>query len=131
MGLDTSHGCFHGPYSKFNRLRQYVAKACGGSFPPHDPDFTDEGVPPLPGSWYYETTIVPAQLIPGMTLFLGHSDCSGELNPEDAKAVAQFLRWVVTRVPEQSGMDLVQGMVETFAAGCEEAASRNETVYFE
>ena len=35
MGLDVSHDAFHGAYSAFNRLRQFVCAATGGSFPPH------------------------------------------------------------------------------------------------
>jgi len=35
MGLDTTHDAFHGAYSAFNRFRQIVCRAIGGSFPPH------------------------------------------------------------------------------------------------
>lgn len=82
MGLDTTHDCFHGAYSAFNRFRQYIAKGCGGSFPPHDPEFRDDdGNKPLPGHWYYEPKIVPEEHREGMTLFLGHSDYDGIFTP--------------------------------------------------
>lgn len=29
MGLDTSHGCWHGPYSQFSRWRMWLAKQAG------------------------------------------------------------------------------------------------------
>lgn len=29
MGLDTSHDCFHGPYSQFMRWRLFLAKQIG------------------------------------------------------------------------------------------------------
>ena len=35
MGLDISHDAWHGAYSAFNRFRQKVAQAMGGSYPPH------------------------------------------------------------------------------------------------
>ncbi len=36
MGLRCSHDAFHGAYSAFNRFRQFIAAAIGGSHPPHE-----------------------------------------------------------------------------------------------
>lgn len=134
MGLDTTHDCFHGAYSAFNRFRQYIAKGCGGSFPPHDPEFRDDDEnKPLPGHWYYEPKIVPEEHREGMTLFLGHSDCDGIFTPQEAIKVAKFLRWVAPRV-QAVEWGHIQGPVDArilkFAEGCELAASRNENVEF-
>lgn len=133
--LDVSHDCWHGAYSAFNRFRQAVARACGGSFPPHDPGFRHEGEPPAPMHWYYDEHVVPTELMAGMKFFLGHSDCDGELDLIEAAEVAKFLRWVAPRFPadvqtgHMSGMRLAQ-VAERFAAGCEDAVAAGESVEF-
>jgi hypothetical protein len=110
MGLNCSHGAFDGAYSAFNRLRKYVAAACGGSWPPHgsgsedadgkfvwtphpNPEYCDDKV------WYYEPEVVPEEVRKGMLLFLGHSDCDGELSPDQCREVSKFLCWVAAVGP--------------------------------
>lgn len=56
MGLDTSHDAFHGAYSAFNRLRQEVSRARGGSFPPHAMTYTVPPKPEDPKPRYVEVT---------------------------------------------------------------------------
>ncbi len=82
MGLDTSHNCWSGPYSAFNRWRQVVAKAAG--VPPLDTmkgfggDSLWEELPPRP-----------------LHLLLNHSDCDGVLRWEDCAAIADDLESIL------------------------------------
>jgi len=140
MGLDCSHDAWHGAYSAFNRFRQSVAKACGGSFPPHDPgyaDVDDLGRVILGDQWYYETSVVPGCHLAGMTAFLGHSDCDGVLTPAECVQVAAFLRWAACRIPTTpvSAATLhitwrPRDAAIRFAEGCEAAAQAGEDLEF-
>ena len=136
MGLDVSHDCFHGAYSAFNRFRQSVARACGGSFPPHEPGaLNTDGKPYETWSWYYESEIVPAEHRDGMRLLLAHSDCDGELAPQEAEMVAGFLDWVADRMTGEMGGHLqkygtMADLARGFARGCRQAAEAGETVTF-
>lgn len=138
MGLDTSHDCFHGSYSAFNRLRKAVARACGGSFPPHMSDYDAAFLASAKDVndrwWYYDDDTVPINLHVGARLFLSHSDCDGTLTPDESREVAAFLRWVAPRVEIEGEGHLsslgTRGAVERFAAGCEAASEAGETVKF-
>ena len=136
MGLDVSHDCFNGAYSAFNRFRQSVARAAGGSFPPHEPGAAEEdGTPFDPGQWYYQKSEVPEEFREGMTLFLDHSDCDGTLSPAEAAAVAAFLEWVAPRMTEDATghLERFEFMCDVawhFADGCRLASATGETVKF-
>lgn len=131
MGLDTTHDAFHGAYSAFNRFRQSVAKAMGGSFPPHQEKGLDDS------KWYWGDGY-GEQTHPGLYLFLKHSDCDGELSPEECELVATDLEAilpVLEKEGEGSGHILNQGgyakVCQKFIKGCRLAAQQNETLYFE
>ena len=140
MGLDCSHDAFYGAYGAFNRLRKMVAAGCGGSFPPHDPEFRlDEGAEPEAGHWYFDDDVVPAEHVEGCMLFLAHSDCDGILTPDECVKVAAFLRWVAEPAYRAGGGKWatglltrwgVQGTIERFAEGCEAAAAAGENLVF-
>ena len=91
MGLDTTHGAFHGSYSSFNRFRQAVAKAVGGSFPPHEKGLFDDDGKPLDESQWYIDDSYSATTHPGLRAFLSHSDCDGEFTPKECTRVADEL----------------------------------------
>ena len=134
MGLDCSHGAFHGAYSSFNRLRQEIARECGGSFPPHEDPKLD------PNCWYWHASEVPAEHREGMQEFLNHSDCDGEVSPEMCVKVAGALEWVAARLRvsgdghlKRHGLGEVGGTrsaAEKFAAGCRAAAEKGESLAF-
>ena len=128
MGLDTTHNAFNGAYSAFNRLRQSVARAAGGSFPPHDDDTLDGG------SWYWEGDIYSKETHPGLYAFLCHSDCGGEFTPEECSLVARDLRALLPHI-EGGGGHLeryggAKGSLERFIKGCEAAAAAGEPLEF-
>ena len=139
MGLDASHGAFDGAYGAFDRFRRAVAVACGGVWPPHPPGDVFEGVSldDHPNTWGYSDDEVPAEHVAGLTAFLGHSDCDGELTPDECRAVSAFLRWVAPRlVSATSGHLLAVGpnmaaVALRFADGCDRAADADDPLVFQ
>lgn len=144
MGLDCSHDAYRGGYSSFNRFRQGVAEACGGSFPPHRVAIPAEveagaaaaGVPVHEWVWW-DDEVVPAEHLRACRLFLQHSDCDGEIGAADCPEVAAFLRWCAPRMTREAvGHLACNGPTEgatalRFAVGCELAASLVEPLVFE
>lgn len=129
MGLDTSHEAFHGAYSAFNRLRQAVAKAAGGSFPPH----SDPAKFPRDDMWYWTDD----NHGPGLYEFMTHSDCDGEISPEMCNAVADELEALLPKMQDlgEAGGHLARvggyhGALTKFIAGCRLAAECNEPLEF-
>lgn len=131
MGLDVSHGAFRGAYSAFNRLRQVVAAATGGSFPPHDDKMLD------PLCWYVGEGY-SLEMHPGLCEFLAHSDCDGEISPEMCRHVAVELEALLPQIrlldKTPRGHIQAQGgyvaVVKKFIAGCRQAADRGESLVF-
>lgn len=131
MGLDTSHDAFHGAYSAFNRFRQAVAKAIGGSFPFHDDTSLDNKL------WYWGDGY-GKESHPGLHCFFMHEDCDGEISPEDCARIADELEPLL---PEIDEMGMGGGHIESqggygsvtrkFIAGCRLAAESNETLVFQ
>lgn len=130
MGLDCSHEAFHGAYSAFNRFRRAVSEAIGGSYPPHE-DRTLEANAWYWGPGYNEKTH------PGLYIFFSHSDCDGEILPEDCVKVADELEQLLPRL---DGMGADSGHIardggigevtRRFIAGCRFASSQNEPLEF-
>lgn len=148
MGLDVSHDAFSGAYSSFNRLRQVVARAMGGSFPPHykynadgtpvrrgeygierDERFPDEG-------FWYSGKGYSEKTHPGLYEFLKHSDCDGEIPPEMCVKVADDLEALLPKVqdvPDGGHIGRDSGYVAVlrkFIAGCRAAAAAGEPLDF-
>ena len=125
MGLDCSHDAFSGAYSAFNRLRQFVAKAAGGSFPDHE----DTG---LDNEFFYLDT----NKWPGIAIFLAHSDCEGEIAPDDCLLVAQDLTRILDTTEDgpSVGHIAAQGgflaCIKKFRDGCIAANDANEPLQF-
>jgi hypothetical protein len=118
MGIDFSHTEAHWAYSGFNRFRRALAEhegidldAMEGFRPYNDPTWVGK-------SWDgVETALKP---------LLDHSDCDGEITPEDCATVAPRLREVIDAIwpadgvrsyDRQSGLALAEGMEAAAAAG--------------
>ena len=137
MGLDCSHDAWHGAYSAFKRFRRMIAMACGGSWPPHDPEFRmPDGSKVGDGWWFTDDDVVPADHHEGCDIFMGHSDCEGEISPGDCLKVAGFLRWVAPRLQAAGTGHLSplsmgpRDRAVRFAEGCEAAAAAGEPLVF-
>jgi hypothetical protein len=136
MGLDVSHDAFSGAYSSFNRFRQAVAKAMGGSFPPHETEYHEDGDNLEPDMWYWGTDYGP-ETHPGLSVFLSHSDCDGEISSDDCVKVANEIEALL---PKLEAMGIGSGHIERdggygavarkFIAGCKDAAESGEPLVF-
>lgn len=103
MGLDTTHDCWHGSYSAFNRWRNAIAEAAGYALVPGDhgqnidlrwDDFARKN---YDGDWD-ETPI-------GILLVLiVHSDCDGVIHPEHAGPLADRIEGLLPLLPPDSNV---------------------------
>lgn len=123
MGLDTTHGAWHGSYSTFNEWRTLVARAAG--FPPLGEMYG------FGGSRRWEDTIGDRRLVP----LLDHSDCDGELTPAECAEVADGLEAIVDALPtyEDEGSTFRRpwrDKTRDFIAGCRAAATADEPLEF-
>jgi hypothetical protein len=150
MGLDTTHGAWHGAYSAFYKWRTEIAKFAG--YPPlelmegyyHENDFAllemaypkgDEIImyrfralkERFPIKW---EGLKPSPL----QILLHHSDCEGDISPEDCKAIADALTELLEKAP--ADLDLgghignFRQKTQTFIDGCLEAYKKNEKLVF-
>ena len=129
MGLDCSHDAFSGAYSSFNRFRQEVCRATGGSFPPHKDQELDFG------SWYWGDGY-REDTHPGLGIFLSHSDCDGEISARDCLLVAKELKLIAEKMPDYGGGGHIErdggyrNVAQRFAAGCLRAHAAGESLEF-
>lgn len=142
MGLDTSHDCWHGPYSAFTRWRQALALAAGyavwpvaESMEPHAirrPTVMLDwghlgGTAHLAGEW--EST--PSD--PLLVLII-HSDCDGVIRPAQARPLADRIEALAPLLPpEEHGSwpkDWMRDKCAKFVAGLRAAAAAGEDVEF-
>lgn len=130
MGLDCSHNAFSGAYSAFNRFRQAVAKAAGGSSPPHEDKALDPG-------WWYIDDQYTQKTHPGLFAFMNHSDCDGEIFPAMCINVADDLEELLPEIAKQGtgGGHLerdggLEAVAKRFIEGCRKAAEAGEDLLF-
>ncbi len=149
MGLDTSHDCWHGPYSAFNRWRHAVAKA---ALVPldlmegfHDCPRTDalewaaprDGGPtcgshfgPVLHSWCKKVDdalpISWEALRPDVIhVLLNHSDCDGSIKAYVCRMLADRLEALTPAIPVEW-----HPKTEQFIAGLRAAYDAEEDVEF-
>lgn len=133
MGLDTSHGCWHGAYSSFGRFRSALAKAAGFLFVPDHPrtfaslDWGSVhaaiGVD-LAGKWpsmpvRHDGTPEP------LIVLLAHSDCDGEIQADMCGPLADRIEELMLRLDGEHVED-----ARRFVAGLRLAAAAGEPVDF-
>lgn len=120
MGLDTTHGAWHGPYSYFNQFRTQVAELAG--FPPLDEMQGFGGLTGPPGTLQWGHTPGDHRLIP----LLNHSDCDGEISPKDCLMVAQGLDAVLPKTQDS----WLRTCIANFSRGCWLAHKENVPLRF-
>lgn len=131
MGLNCSHGAFDGAYSAFNRFRQAVCEATGGSYPPHKDQTLDDK------SWYWGDAY-SQESHPGLYEFLCHSDCDGEISPEKCVLVANDLEALLPEIEKlpilpTGHIERAGGYIEVakkFITGCRAASAMNQPLEF-
>ena len=157
MGLDTSHGCWHGAYSAFSRWRCGIAKAAGvpldlmqgyweGPLPhamewaaPREggPICADPNGPSLHRYIERVNEWLPIKwesLKPdALHVLLDHSDCEGEIAAADCAPLANRLEELLLDLPDGDGGGHIgnwREKTQEFIDGLRLAASLNEPVEF-
>lgn len=143
MGLDVSHDAFSGAYSAFNRFRQIVAKAMGGSYPPHPkPLVCSDGdiiIEPDNSRFYVPFSWSEFQeKKPGLSAFLLSNDCEGEFSPELCKHMADELEELLPNIEklDDGGAGHIErdggfvAVTKKYIEGCRLAHSLNENLEY-
>lgn len=129
MGLDTTHGCWHGSYNGFQHWRREVARAAG--YPVNEaPDvLAGESYYGLPEGQFDDANYLGEWADPSrgdpLLFLLVHSDCDGVIHPGQASALAGRLEQMLPLLTGRT-----REATERFAAGLREAAAAGEDVEF-
>jgi len=118
MGLDTSHNCFHGPYSTFNRFRRSLAQQIGIELYDYY-GYNENGTKNLDD--------IEHDLMP----LFNHSDCDGVLTVEECKRIVNGFNQVLENFDDiiEADFDFKDRIIK-FRDGCLEAIEKNEVVEF-
>lgn len=142
MGLDTSHGCWHGAYGAFSRWRNQLALSAGYELMHPTPEEIAEGA--LPSSQYAViewSGIVEKNFMgewdrtppdPLIVLF-AHSDCDGVIHPAQGRLLADRLEELLPKLPEGEAPGHIRNWrdkTQAFIDGLREAAAEGEDVEF-
>lgn len=117
MGLDTSHGCWHGLYSQFNKWRNEICIAANlGEL---------SGYEGFGGDKNFESG-------DPLTILLYHSDCDGDIKWQDCNDIADRLEEVLPNITSlvDDGMDYYIDHTKQFIHGLREAYNLKEDVDF-
>lgn len=110
MGLDTSHGCWHGAYSSFMRWRMELAKEVGVS-----DIFEMQGYGGIK-EWNDADAL---------TILMNHSDCDGTIDNKDCLPIAVRLEELAPKLSPWA-----RERAEDFARGLRRAHESGEDVDF-
>lgn len=160
MGLNISHGTWHGAYSAFMRWRVEIARCIGvplefmEGFYSNDANssgpaltlrvLADAEVRSNPSGTYraadslkrsFEVFPIPWSILRPDPLhaLLHHSDCDGHLTPTQAAKIADRLAEIMPLIKDEDGNGHVGNFrvkTQTFIDGCRRAASANERLRF-
>lgn len=137
MGLDTSHNCWHGPYTAFTRWRNAVAEAAGYEVKPVKDDsgmvfqtaqidweaIERENMGCYQGEWRTEQPDPVVYLI-------AHSDCDGALHPAQSGPLADRLEELLPSVKDSHPFDNHREKTQRFIDGLRTAVAAGEDVDF-
>ena len=116
MGLDTSYDCWHGPYSSFNRFREFLANEIGIDLNDYEGFGGKE-------KW--------SSVKHGIMPLLNHSDCDGRLTVKKCKKIVKGLNNVLENFDDKVEVDLyLKEKIIQFRDGCLLAIKNNEAVEF-
>lgn len=133
MGLDTTHDCWHGPYSQFMRWRQWLnlfemtRRARQGDKAAEKISHlgaTDEAIRRAWAEGHYDDQSIPINVL------MNHSDCDGEIAAEVCGPLADALEGLLEQMPERGIYNEKRPATLRFIAGLRNAAQANEAVEF-
>lgn len=119
MGLDTTHGCWHGSYSGFKAFRDAVAEAAR-KHDGYQVSYLNHPARAYQGWW--DDDHKPRH---PLDVFFVHSDCDGWIFPADAARLVDALIPLIPLIEETWRQHLAQ-----FVAGLKVAADEYEIVEF-
>lgn len=134
MGLDTSHDCWHGAYSSFNRWREAVAVAAGYAVYDVADHRSGRIVPTVMLDWGH----IMLQNLLGdwekpphdpLIVLIAHSDCEGFIHPEHAGPLADRLEELLPLLNDDPIIGH-QAKTRQFIAGLRAAVAAGEAVDF-
>lgn len=126
MGLDTTHGCWNGPYSQFHQWRKAIAKTIAidlDQMSGFEPLEESRPVRKAGAPDGIEWTTLPPDIL---HVLLNHQDCEGEIEHKDCLLLAQRLIEVLPSIPSEWVLHTIQ-----FIAGLLLAYTRNQNVKFQ
>lgn len=134
MGLDTTHDCWHGPYSQFMRWRQWLNhfimedRGNAGDVAARNIGHmgaTDAAIQKAWADGHYSDQSVPINVL------MGHSDCDGDIPAEICGPLADALEDLLDRhMPQRGIYDEQRPATERFIRGLQKAAAADEAVGF-
>jgi hypothetical protein len=128
MGLDTTHDCWHGPYSQFMRWRSHLHTQIQTERTGNSPSLGLDDYYDLAKSktrpWPYESESDPLDFL------MSHSDCDGEIPATMCGPLADALAGLLERMPRRGFYDVARPATERFIAGLRRAAEAGEAVEF-
>jgi len=132
VGLDTSHGCWHGPYGGFQRWRQELARAAGYRVNEQPSVLRGESYYELPWEMFEDKNYLGEwDSIPGddpLMLLLVHSDCDGVIHPQHGVHLADRMEQLLPLL--DPGVYRARENTEQFIDGLRKAAVAGEDVEF-
>lgn len=133
MGLDTTHDCWHGPYSQFMRWRQWINhfvmedRGNAGDEAAKQIGYKGATAEALEKAWadgHYDDQTMPINVL------MAHSDCDGEIAAETCGPLADALEALLHHMPERGIYDEQRPATMRFINGLRRAAAANEAVRF-
>lgn len=142
MGLDTTHDCWHGAYSSFQRWRDKIAEVGGYTFHPsnepanYDIDWGNIQTTignDLLGRWP-KMPVRPDGTEDPLIILLAHSDCEGMIQAEFTSALADRLEKLIPLLEKEGEggghIGSYADKTRTFVEGLRRAVEANEDVEF-
>lgn len=136
MGLDTTHDCWHGPYSAFKRFREEVAAAAKEHYG-YEPDYDAHPFRAFMGWWdfphEYEREADWHEPSDILDVFFVHSDCDGWIFPCHAGVLADKLDVLVGYLDDETLAyhNLTsRAALKQFVKGLHKACDNGEVVGF-
>lgn len=137
MGLDTSHGCWHGAYSAFSRWRDELARVAGYQILPvvYDDGVKRDTIMIDWGHIQEESLMGEWDRTPDdpLIVLIAHSDCEGVIHPAQAEPLASRLEYLIGLLPADNvivGVNDYRRKTQSFIDGLRLAVANGEDVEF-